>query len=84
MSNASRSEQHVFGVQAQIHPITKMALETGSGALPPDQQAQLHCDVIEHQHGKHAGDAMRAALKAAAYETAAAEKLAESEAKIKE
>lgn len=79
MSRASPSERHVFGVDATIHPITKMALETGSGALPPDQQARIHCDVIEHQHGKHAGDKMRALLKATADEAAAAAELAEAE-----
>lgn len=72
MADASPAEKHVFGTDAQIHPITKMALETGSGCLPPDQQAQIHCDVIEHHHGKKAADDMRAQLKAAA-DLAAAE-----------
>lgn len=66
MTDASPAEKHVFGAAAQIHPITKMALETGSGSLPADQQAQIHCDVIEHHHGKHAAEEMRAKLKASA------------------
>lgn len=56
--------QSVFGQHADIHPVTHMPLENGSGALPPDQQAQIHCDVIEQKQGKAAGDEMREKVRA--------------------
>jgi len=42
----SREQQQVFGVDAVRHPITGMVLEQGSGALPPDEQARQHLQVI--------------------------------------
>lgn len=59
------AERNVFGADATYHDITGMPLENGRGALPHDQQAMLHCDVIEQRDGKAAADAMRAKLKAA-------------------
>lgn len=47
MTDASQAEKNVFGSEAQIHPITKMALETGRGSLSADQQAVLHLQAIE-------------------------------------
>ena len=61
---ASQAEKNTFGADVKLHPITKMPLEQGRGALPHDQQAMMHCDVIEHQHGKHHADAMRRELAA--------------------
>lgn len=59
MANAA---DHVFGVDHQIHPVTKMPLETGVGALSIEQQAMLHIAEIHRMHGKEAADNMRAAL----------------------
>jgi hypothetical protein len=38
----TRVERHVFGDDAKLHPITKMPLEQGSGALSADKQAAQH------------------------------------------
>lgn len=59
------ADRNVFGANSAYHDITGMPLENGRGALPIDQQALLHCNVIEQREGKAAADAMRAKLKAA-------------------
>ena len=63
MDPASRAEMNVFGEGAKAHPVTGMALEQGIGALSEQEQAHMHCDVIEHHHGKHHADIMRARVK---------------------
>jgi hypothetical protein len=62
----TRMEMRVFGVDSKLHPITNMPLEQGVGAWPPDQQALLHCQIIEERDGKPAADAMRRKLIVAA------------------
>ena len=53
----SVTEEHVFGADAAIHPITNMPLEQGSGALPIDQQAlQVHVGEIRRREGNAAAD----------------------------
>ncbi len=56
------TERLVFGEEATRHPITGIPIELGSGALPADQQAILHCQVIEETEGRAAADAMRKKL----------------------
>jgi hypothetical protein len=59
----SLPEAIVFGNDAQLHPITKMPLEQGSGAHSPRDQAFLvHLPEIARLHGKAAADAMRQKL----------------------
>lgn len=70
------AEKNVFGAASTYHDITGMPLETGIGSLPHDQQAQLHCNVIEHREGKASADAMRKKLADAKKFTSAAETLA--------
>lgn len=65
MPELAQAQKNVFGEDAKLHPITMMPLEQGSGALPHDQQAQIHCDYIERTQGKLAADAMRAKVAAA-------------------
>jgi hypothetical protein len=52
-------EQHTFGVDAKVHLITGIPVEQGSGALPPHQQALLHCRIIEQHEGKARADELR-------------------------
>lgn len=59
----SQAEKNVFGADAEAHPVTGMAIEKGRGALPPDVQANIHCNIIEAQNGKEAADEMRAKVK---------------------
>jgi hypothetical protein len=42
-------EKEVFGVDAQVHRITGMPIETGSGALDPDEQAIGHMGELEYE-----------------------------------
>jgi hypothetical protein len=59
-------EKHTFGADAKRNPVTGMVLEQGVGAWPADQQALLHCQIIEERDGNAAADAMRRKLRAAA------------------
>jgi hypothetical protein len=59
---ASQAEKNVFGADVKLHPITKMPIEQGLGALSDDAQAQIHCQFIERSSGKHAADEMRRRL----------------------
>ena len=58
------AEDHVFGFEHKIHPVTKMLIENGRGALTEQQQGYLHLYVIKHHHGKDAMDAMKKKLDA--------------------
>jgi hypothetical protein len=59
----TETEKHVFGADAQRHPITGEPLEMGSGALPPDVQAAVvHIALIEVRDGKAAADIVRQKL----------------------
>jgi hypothetical protein len=42
-------EKQVFGVDAQLHPITGMPIEQGSGALHPDSQAVGHWGQMTYE-----------------------------------
>lgn len=66
MPELAQAEKNIFGEDAKYHPVTMMPLEQGRGALPPDQQALIHCMEIERRHGKHVADAMRRKLADAA------------------
>ena len=55
----SAAEQLVFGSNAVRHPVAGIPLEMGSGALPPDKQAENYFRGIEQTHGKAAADAAR-------------------------
>ena len=61
---ASQAEKNVFGADVRIHPITKMPIEQGIGALPVDRQVEHHLAHIERTGGKHLADAMRHKLSA--------------------
>ena len=39
-------ERRIYGEGVKIHPVTSMPLEVGYGALPPDQQAVNHLNVL--------------------------------------
>jgi hypothetical protein len=41
----------VYGEDASYHPVTKMAIQRGSGALSIPEQARGHLRVIAHHHG---------------------------------
>ena len=59
---ASQADKNVFGADVKLHPVTHMPLESGIGALPDDEQARMHCNMIEANGDKDAADAMRAKL----------------------
>jgi hypothetical protein len=59
---AAQAEKNVFGVEAKLHPVTLMPLESGRGALPDEMQADIQCGEIERSHGKKAADDMRRKL----------------------
>ena len=45
-------ERLVFGQDAQLHPITHLPIERGSGALSPDDQAmRVHLPYIAQTQG---------------------------------
>jgi hypothetical protein len=52
-------EKLVFGVDAQRHPITGYVLEQGYGALSENEQAELHCRIIDAEEGRAAGNELR-------------------------
>lgn len=59
------NEKLVFGSDAKRHEITGMILESGSGALSPDDQARrVHLPLIALTQGQAAADAMRIKLDA--------------------
>lgn len=62
MAEPTQLQRDVFGHDVQLHPLTGMVLEQGSGALPPHQQARLHCVEIEKLYGKKAADVIRKRL----------------------
>lgn len=80
---ASQAEKNVFGADVKLHPITKMPLEQGKGALSHDDQARLHVDIIHTQQGESVADEMRKKLgiPTRAEREAAAKAKAEAEAK---
>ena len=55
---ASGSEKAVYGADAKLHPVTKMPLETGIGALSEHQQALAHVARVTEKEGKEAGEKM--------------------------
>jgi hypothetical protein len=62
----SKTERHVFGADATLHPITGMVLEQGSGALSPDEQARrVHVPQIASTDGIDAARAILLKLDAA-------------------
>ena len=83
--HASQAEKNVFGHDVKLHPVTRMPIEQGKGALPADEQAWAHCVYIEQHHGKEMADAMRAELRgekqiaAAQAQIAAAEQIIHKE-----
>jgi hypothetical protein len=63
----SPDEAQAFGHDAVRHPVTKMPLEQGIGALSPDQQARLlHLPIITAKEGPEVAAAMLQKLDAAA------------------
>lgn len=50
--HASQAEKNVFGHDVKIHPITKMPIENGLGALPEHEQALNHLRSIEAERGE--------------------------------
>lgn len=54
--------EHVFGANAEIHPVTGRPIETGIGALPVDRQAELHIADVEREEGVETADEMRRQL----------------------
>ena len=53
------ADDNVFGEGHEIHPITKMPIEAGRGALPIDQQVMGHLRMIQAERGEGAADVMR-------------------------
>lgn len=47
---------------SKIHPVTKMPLEDGHGALPEHVQAAHHCNAIEAEGDKPRADGLRKKL----------------------
>lgn len=66
----------VYGENVQRHPVLGFLIETGIGAASVERQAEMHCDMIEQQHGKAAADLMRKKLHDAANFAANAQALA--------
>jgi hypothetical protein len=62
----SVTERHVFGTDARRHPVLGFVIEQGSGAHPPDVQAELYMRGVERDDGPEAAAALRAKLHAAA------------------
>jgi hypothetical protein len=58
----SLTEMHVFGFDAQRHPLFGFVIEQGSGALPVEQQAENHIRAIERAEGPDAAVAARRRL----------------------
>jgi hypothetical protein len=64
MAERSRHEEKiVFGADAQLHPTTGLPLETGIGALTPDEQVVQHRKVIEEKHTRTQLDELAAATR---------------------
>jgi hypothetical protein len=58
-----RLTRAVYGHDVRFHPITKLPLQQGSGALPDDEQAlQIHLPLIAQTHGMAVAQAMHARL----------------------
>jgi hypothetical protein len=47
----NETEKRVFGADAKRHPVTGQVLEQGSGAHPPEIQAELFCQNLERTEG---------------------------------
>jgi hypothetical protein len=78
-----RMTQLVYGHAVRFHPVTKLPLQQGSGALPDDEQAlQIHLPLIAQAHGMAAAQAMHAKLTKSPPEVIAAA-VAEAHGKIK-
>ena len=61
---ASQAEKNFYGADVKLHPVTRRPLEQGVGALPVDEQVQIHLHTIEHEEGKDVADAMRRKMSA--------------------
>ena len=59
----TNEERAVFGHDAVRHPITRLPLQSGSGALPEDVQAMQHLIEIEQMYGTAIADEIRQQLK---------------------
>jgi hypothetical protein len=59
--DVNRMDVLVYGIDVRFHPITKLPLENGSGALPDDEQAlQIHLPHILRRDGIAAARAIYA------------------------
>jgi hypothetical protein len=59
----NRADVLTHGIDVRFHPMTKLPLENGSGALPDDEQAfQIHLPHILRRDGIDAARAMYARL----------------------
>ena len=47
----NRINELVFGADVSFHPVTKMAIQRGSGALSIPEQARQHLSVIAQHRG---------------------------------
>jgi hypothetical protein len=71
-------EKNTFGPDARRHQTTGYVLEQGYGALPENEQAELHCRIIDAEDGRAAGNELRRKCKLpVAEDIAAANALAE-------
>jgi hypothetical protein len=52
-------EKLVFGADARRHPVAGFVLEQGYGALSESAQAEQHCQTIDAEDGRAAGNEMR-------------------------
>jgi hypothetical protein len=60
----NRINELIYGAEAGFHPVTKMAIQRGSGALSIPEQARGHLRVIAHHHGVDVAMKVRADLEA--------------------
>jgi hypothetical protein len=59
---ADQATKNTYGHDVRIHPVTKMPIEQGSGALPEHQQVLNHIAAVEREQGSKAANAMRKKL----------------------
>jgi hypothetical protein len=52
-------ERNTFGADARRHPQTGHVLQQGYGALSESGQAEQHCQIIDAEDGRAAGNEMR-------------------------
>ena len=66
VDHTNRRDFLTYGIDIRFHPITKLPLQNGSGALPDNEQAmRTHLPLIFQTQGRAAYEAMKAKLEKA-------------------